>query len=114
MFFVLGLLKRDHVALFIPASPDQFLKLAHLDPASTPLAEIVVDLIACARLATVLSHISCYRVKVHLLEALVCSNTTFNQLAHTTQDKGRHCTSPAHSTPRALLSTNLHLLTPPT
>ena len=85
MFFVLGLLKRDHVALFIPASPDQFLKLAHLDPASTPLAEIVVDLIACARLATVLSHIPCYQVKVHLLESLVRLHALSNKLNKTAQ-----------------------------
>lgn len=55
--FVLGLLKSDHVALFIPANTAQFLQLAHLDPMSTSLSEIAVELIACARLVTVLSDI---------------------------------------------------------
>jgi hypothetical protein len=44
-------------------------------------------------------------VQVALFETFICPNTCLNQLTHTLQNKGGHGTSPAHGTPRALLST---------
>ena len=108
---VMLLIKADHAHLLNPDGTTEFPQLGHPHPSLPQLSQVVIHLSTSHLIASKLLQVLGNLVSVHLLEALVCSNTTFNQLAHTTQDKGRHCTSPAHSTPRVLLSTSLHLLT---